>query len=1114
MAVRTIKLKLILPRDTEHRQWTHDLWSTHRTVNEATHYYESRLLEMRGLGYRISDEQTFSETDVATRLCERVRMARKANGCDSELSTADWDEIRDLLHRLYLAIIPSAVEGGKGKAQEANAFLSPLTDPTSRAFLDIFDKIDSVPDWVTDARDGLADAFDRAREWLATADGQRRLKATGSPPGWVRQFRQGKTDWPVAFTADYDRKLEAAAGVPTCFKRLRELGVIPLFPPAIAPRAGIEQGVTRWDRLAFRLAAAHLLSWESWCRLAAREHAQRKDRVNQFAGRHLAEVEARLALASIQGYEQARQIELERVSQLGPIRSFRITPRMLRGWRELREDWLEAVSPSFDVLMDISRRRQTQRRGAFGDPDLFCWLAQPGQHALWNSRVDYPTLIGQYNAMLGLVERSRDTALMTLPDASDHPRCVQWEATGGSNLYTYLLSQGPDDELWVSLQLLRAIGNRLDTVESRYRLAPSGQLKNPELTRTDAKGQNQRIRYTCGNGEQMQGGLGSADLLLDWNHLRNLGLDRLEAGEIGPAWLKLAIDLDPAPDITGMPISDRAARHFTTARGNEKYADDITVGMRVLSVDLGLRAFAHCAVFELRDQLPTPGKLAFHVEPGGLWAVHERSFRLSLPGESISTKEQGWRNQVDAELRALRRAIFRTKRLYRLTDLEPEIRSEVLATSFPDDESAELLPHETSLQRELKNAIELPIPLWNERVNDLLRTSRHALGKLIADWRRKTRARGLGKASGKSAWSIDHLTRVRRLLQSWSLIGVASQDIRRHDRARQGVFARQLLSHLEGLKDDRLKTGADLIVQAARGYVRNAQGRWLPEYPACHVVLFEDLSRYRMRTDRPRRENSQLMRWAHRAIPDVVGMQGELYGLKVHDTGAAFSSRYHAASHTPGIRCHVLTHADLADPFFLDLIGHENPGLDTGRLRAGDRAPLAGGEWFAWPRGDGGIGTVQADINAAQNLQRRFWTRHRDAFRLPCRKMLHNGEVRWVPTALGKRLMGALEGPGWLVPTGHALESCRWESLKPARWKALCGQSGADAVDEADLDELLNLEEETLEQLGEVIVFFRDPSSVVLPASFWYPSRTFWGIVRQRTARGLGPGFDRVSSPA
>ena len=64
--------------------------------------------------------------------------------------------------------------------------------------------------------------------------------------------------------------------------------------------------------------------------------------------------------------------------------------------------------------------------------------------------------------------------------------------------------------------------------------------------------------------------------------------------------------------------------------------------------------------------------------------------------------------------------------------------------------------------------------------------------------------------------------------------------------------------------------GSDLIVQADRGYIRGKGGKWEERFGPCKIVLFEDLSRYRMRTDRPRRENSQLMKWAHRGVPLTV----------------------------------------------------------------------------------------------------------------------------------------------------------------------------------------------------------------------------------------------------
>jgi hypothetical protein len=348
-------------------------------------------------------------------------------------------------------------------------------------------------------------------------------------------------------------------------------------------------------------------------------------------------------------------------------------------------------------------------------------------------------------------------------------------------------------------------------------------------------------------------------------------------------------------------------------------------------------------------------------------------------------------------------------------------------------------------------------------------------------------------------WAIEYLTNTRRFLQSWSLlsdIGV----VRRLDNEKNGVFAKHILDHLESLKEDRLKTGADLIVQAARGYRRDKRGNWDKAYAPCHAVLFEDLTRYRMRTDRPRRENSQLMKWAHRAMPHEVQMQAELHGIHVIETGAAFSSRFHASSHTPGIRMKALSKRDLKDDFLLEIIERQNPGIDLSSLKLGQLVQMDGGELFVCLV-EGGVKRLHADVNAAQNLQRRFFTRHADAFRIAARKVLLEGEEIWVPKTMGKRLLGALGGYGILRPTGHESGSCRFEQVQSRKWSRLAGETGSDderSGSEED-EELTRLEEEALERTGEVIVYFRDPSGVVLPSNFWYPQRTFWSIVKTRT---------------
>jgi hypothetical protein len=525
-------------------------------------------------------------------------------------------------------------------------------------------------------------------------------------------------------------------------------------------------------------------------------------------------------------------------------------------------------------------------------------------------------------------------------------------------------------------------------------------------------------------------------------------------------------------------------------------------------------------VFELREERP-PNKLAFPVDPPNrpmLWAVHERSFLLQLPGEATDARAEHWREQARAELRTLRRGLSRYRRFMRLAQLAAEERSEALdslAESLAGDQADNSAwPFETDLLDQMRAAATLPDPQWQAAAEQARTAHRAAMRAEVRAWRRRTRARNADperrKAIGKSMWGIQYLTDVRRFLVSWTLAGRASGDIRRLDRARRGIFASRLLTHIDALKEDYRKTGADLIVQAARGYVRDKRGQWEQRFAPCPLILFEDLSRYRMRTDRPSRENSQLMRWGHRALSAEVETQGQLYGLHTIYTGAAFSSRYHAATGTPGIRCHAWRESDRDDQFLLELINRDQKQpLDLRNIQPGDRVPLHGGEWFVAPTAGGGLVRIHADINAAQNLQRRYWTRHADPFRLVCQRIDIDGAPHWVPRTLGKRLLGALGGHGMLVPVGPGEQACRWVPLTKQRWRTLLG-TDADAGNADDksadpeLAELDGLEEEQLERSGKVLVYFRDPSGVVLNADRWYPAAVFWGNVKQKAQRALG----------
>jgi hypothetical protein len=1112
MPVRSIKLKLVVPRGSAGASLRQALWLTHEEVNKATSYYEQRLLLMRALPYETSatDEGDKVTLEVIQRQAlEVARTAQRENldraGRTGEILGTDA-EVLSALRELFRRIAPD--QTGAASAQAANAYVSPLVDPDSRGFGGIADRLARpLPNWLA-LSDDDPELLATAQPWFASDASVEWRTDTGSPSTWLRKARQGDPGWPALFRAKLDQMQRAIAeGPEAVIDRARSLALLPLFSPYFSPRMAERQGVvTPWDRLAMRLAVAHVLSWQAWVRRTAEQRAAREAQLADYRKRAVTPKIDEL-LPVIAQFEKDRSESLSRLG-LGPS-AYRLMPRQLRGWAELRQDWMRKGGGDPNKLRSIAAAHQTRLRGRFGDPQVFLWLADKANHRLWRDD-DVPTVVATLNAMQALLDRSRETATMTLPDACLHPRAVQWSAEGDTNLRPYRLLSAGEASLEVELSLLAARDEdgKLKDLRHRLRLAPSGQLRS---VRIEHRGKKAELAFADDSAQRFTGVLGSADLLLNRAHLGNRPEQRMREGDIGPVWLKLAVELDPdVPPAWGKDHA-RFARHFRAALGSDKGLPTAVVpGARVLSVDLGVRTFAACSVFTLKERPVSDGgngasvPLAFRVPVGDatFWAVHERSFHLNLPDEAPDRDGEEWRRRRREELLRLRRALAFHRRALRLAGVAAQDRAEALEGLRLSLSDGDPFPCQHQLVASLSDRANAAQPVWDDAVSAALRGLRQELGPVVHTWRQTGKERQPFTYLGKSMWAVEYLTDVRRLLLSWSLLGRASGDVRRLDRAERGTFARHLLEHLDNVKEDRLKTGADLIVRAAMGQVRDHAGRWEQRFAPCDAVLFEDLSRYRMRTDRPRRENSQLMRWAHRAVPEEVAMQGALHTLAVEETSAAFSSRYCARTLTPGLRSQPLSRDDMSDAYLREELAQD--GIDIDRCRPGDLVPRAGGKLFAYVTHDGRLSRIDADINAAQNLQRRFWTRHADAFRLPCVPAEVHGAPSWVPRQLGKRLMGALGGVGLLRPTGHESGSCRWE---PARKAALRGVDVAGDAQRIELDEqaeeLAGLAEEAEVTAGRVEVFFRDPSGVILPSNLWYPSRTFWGIVRTKTVAHL-----------
>jgi hypothetical protein len=426
MPTRSIQVKLVVPRGDEGRPLRQSLWATHDAVNAATKFYEQRLLLMRGESYVTADDEV-SQGVVLDELRLVIGEAKVRNGGEND---GQHDEEIKLLRNLYERIVPSSI-GEKGAAQAAGAFIGPLTDPESKGFLGVYEKLERpIPNWVSLAEAEDPSALSIANEWLHSPNSQTWMSDTGSPAGWVRLARKDDPEWPKKFVEKVaDLKKEASEGIPALVKKLRELRALPLFPPFLTPKIEDARGtLSPWDRLALRLAVGHMLSWESWCRKSAEEHQARLNRVQEFKEQRIDDAMSK-QITALRVYETEREKYLSTLG-LGEA-SFSITPRQLRGWRDLREKWQRSKDKAETALIDIVASEQTRLRGKFSDPDLFRWLAKPGNHSLWDDDADPVDTIATLNAMQSLVERSRETATMTLPDPIDHPRFVQWEPPGG-----------------------------------------------------------------------------------------------------------------------------------------------------------------------------------------------------------------------------------------------------------------------------------------------------------------------------------------------------------------------------------------------------------------------------------------------------------------------------------------------------------------------------------------------------------------------------------------------------------------------------------------------------------------------------------------------------------
>jgi len=539
-------------------------------------------------------------------------------------------------------------------------------------------------------------------------------------------------------------------------------------------------------------------------------------------------------------------------------------------------------------------------------------------------------------------------------------------------------------------------------------------------------------------------------------------------------------------------------------------------GLRVMSVAIKLRSLAVCSVFEVQS---TPTNFSVPIFGTSWHAAHQRSFVLRLPGEEEEESIQKKRAAVAQERISLKDKVKKLSRFLSLAAKEKKVDREELLGTFQDEDFAD----EKRLLTKIGQNVDAKQAEWQAYVLGVHKDLEHDFGKEIEAWRKKYRRKSLElrNVCGLSMWWIQELTETRKLINSWCAHARTPREIvrarslsgvRKDKKAREVDLDKRLLCHIGNIKDDRVKKGADQIVMAALGYVYSRKNRWVARHAPCRVVLFQDISDFRMDRALSRKDNSRLMAWAHRSLPRLVAHQGEIYGMYTGVVRAANLSQSHARRGSPAVRMMQVKdeHLDqlwFARGFLLEqakrrLIQKHDRRTILGLPQAERRARLCqylrDGQYIPWAGGeisvtkiDGKVTKGHALYNATQMLQRLFWERQFSISKLWC----VGSDSDFAPFRIGKRMEAAF-GYGKLSP--HPNEGYIWNSLTKRQYNAIAGKGTDDHDQEEENDTRVEPIKDTVnikcnghnEQSKQM--FFRDPTGEFLPTDRWYPAEEFW----------------------
>lgn len=1049
VSARNIKVKIDAAGNLDLRL---ALWKTHQVTNQGVKFYTEWLIKMRQRDiYRQSPEDTspqliISAEDLSrevmchTRQLQRERHPRNV-GSDAE--------ILGVLRQLYELVIPSSVGKSGSSKSLARKFLSPLTDPNSK--------------------------------------GARGLSTAGSKPTWFKMRAEGNPQW-----EEKQRQWAASRNndpAPLVLKQLEDYGLLPLIPlftdvgeDIFGPKQK-GQFVRIWDRSMFQQAIERLMSWESWNQRVGREWEELDQKHSAFYTEHFAQDPDATLYRLAQSLEDVLRQEHQGFAT-DAAEAFRIRRSALKGFDRLLERWQKTLGKNGQIcaLLDDISSVQSNLGDKFGSSLLYQKLAEEPWTRLWT--VD-PTFLPRYatfNDLTRRFQRAKRVANLTLSDEIKHPIWMRYDGpdANGNNYQIQLPQKGRPGS--VTFQRIIWPGGDAGWHEKRgvtVLLRPSRQIDRIRQADDSSVKKFPLVVEDQSSRSLIRASWGGAKIEFDRE-----GLPRqLKKGVPDSVYLSLTVNLDTQKPTGLFRIQQQTGRVWLQKDRFVKYRDGFLDGGKnaepvyVMSIDLGIRSAAAVSVFSVRPRGEITENLfgypvASHPD---MVAVHERSVLLTMPGEHRDERGRQYEQQRQ-ELRKLRADIRGMNDLLRSARADGMRRRSFLAGLA---ERASLDPEFWGpVYRSLHAAAEESSTEWERFVMGSHRQIERLLSRRIQNLRSKNsdfRMRG-----GVSLAHVQDLENIRGIMASWTNHPRVSSAVVRWQRGKQHTI--KLGRHILALKRDRVKKVANYLLMTAMGYIydpKRARGeKWVARYPACQLMVFEDLSRYRFKTDRPRAENRQLMRWTHQQLIGATTAQAEPQGILVGTMYAGFSSRFDAVTLAPGVRGATVRQILLRRGMGRLRDIAEEVGIDVDMLRPHHVLPTGDGEYLLSVVRQGNsyrLKQVHADINAAHNLQRRLWT-HDDVFRVSCRVAKNSEQVMLIP------------------PRSYIEKYGKGVFIKGQNDVYVWRENGKMRMTDVPEDDYMPEDETMVALRSNSATLFRDPSGTIA-WGYWIEAKEFWGRV-------------------